>query len=337
MRICVIGAGAIGGLLGAKLVRAGNHVTLIDQGAHLAAIKRNGLKLIWEDGDEYVARPALATDDLSAAGPQDIIVLALKAHYLEQIAPDIDGLLGPDTMIVTVQNGIPWWYFHRIGGPLDGTRLETVDPGGVLEKNIDSGRIIGCVVYPAASIPEPGIIQHVEGDRLPVGELDGQLTPRVQRLHDTLVEAGFRSRILDDIRSEIWLKAWGNLSFNPISALTHATLAEICQAPETRHLAAEMMREAQEIGEKLGATFRHTIEKRIAGAEGVGAHKTSMLQDVEFGRSLEIEALIGSVLELGRLTDTPTPSIAAVYACTKLLNRSILKRRAGVTFQSAAQ
>jgi len=337
MRICVIGAGAIGGLLGAKLALTGNEVTLFDQGAHLEAIKQDGLKLIWEDGREFIARPTLATDDLSAAGPQDIVVLALKAHFLEQIAAEVGQLVGPDTMIVTVQNGIPWWYFHGFGGKLDGTRLETVDPGGVLEKNIDGGRIIGCVIYPAASVPEPGVIQHSEGNRLPVGELDGRTTDRVQRLHGVLVEAGFRSRILDDIRSEIWFKAWGNLSFNPISALTHATLAEICQAPETRRLAAEMMRESQDIAEKLGVTFRHTIEKRITGAESVGAHKTSMLQDVELGRSLEIEALIGSVLELGRLTDTPAPSIEAVYACTKLLNRSILKRQAGVTFQSAAQ
>jgi ketopantoate reductase len=337
MRICVVGAGAIGGLLGAKLALADNEVTLFDQGAHLEAIKRNGLKLIWEDDSEFVAHPALATDDLAAVGPQDIVILAVKAHYLEQIAAEIGQMVGPETMIVTVQNGIPWWYFHGFGGKLDGTRLDTVDPGGVLEKNIDGRRIIGCVVYPAAAVPEPGVIQHSEGDRLPVGELDGRITDRVQRLHDTLVDAGFRSRILDDIRSEIWLKAWGNLSFNPISALTHATLAEICQAPETRRLAAEMMREAQEIAEKLGVTFRHTIEKRIAGAESVGAHKTSMLQDVELGRSLEIEALIGSVIELGRLTDTPAPSIEAVYACTKLLNRSILKQQAGVTFQSAAQ
>jgi len=206
----------------------------------------------------------------------------------------------------------------------------------VLEKNIDSARIIGCVVYPAAGVPEPGVIKHVEGDRFPIGELDGRHSERVQKLHDVLVKAGFRSRILDDIRSEIWLKAWGNLSFNPISALTHATLESICTMPETRNLAATMMAEAQDIAQKLGITFRHTIEKRIEGARNVGAHKTSMLQDVELGRSLEIEALVGAVLELGRIAETPAPSIAAVYACVKLLNKTMLLEGAGIRVSDAA-
>jgi 2-dehydropantoate 2-reductase len=244
--------------------------------------------------------------------------------------------MGPGTMIVTVQNGIPWWYFHKHGGPHDGERLKSLDPSGVLTKKIDGDRIIGCVVYPAAAVPEPGVIRHVEGDRFPIGELDGSASERVQRLYDTLLNAGFRSRILDDIRSEIWLKAWGNLSFNPISALTHATLVEICQFPDTRNLAAAMMRESQAIAEKLGITFRHTIEKRIEGAESVGAHKTSMLQDVELGRSLEIEALMGAVLELGRMTEIPAPSISAVYACVKLLNKVMLLKGAGVQVGAAA-
>ncbi len=336
MRICVVGAGAIGGLMGAKFALAGEEVTLIDQGAHLAAIQANGLKLVREDGSEHVVQDLRATDKFEDAGPQDLVILALKAHYLESIARDVPKLLGPETMIVTVQNGIPWWYFQRHGGPHDGRRLDSLDPTGVLEKNIDAARIIGCVVYPAADVPAPGVIHHVEGDRFPIGELDGSESARVTRLHDVLVKAGFRSRILDDIRSEIWLKAWGNLSFNPISALTHATLAAICQFPETRKLAATMMQEAQNIGGELGVTFRHTIEKRIDGAEGVGAHKTSMLQDVELGRSLEIEAIVGAVLELGRITETPAPSIAAVYACVKLLNRTMLLEGAGVRVGSAA-
>ncbi|RMD61588.1 MAG: 2-dehydropantoate 2-reductase, partial [Alphaproteobacteria bacterium] len=279
MRVCIVGAGAIGGLIAVRLALAGEEVTVIDCGAHLEAIRRNGLKLIWHDGTEYLATNLHATDSFAEAGAHDCIILALKAHHLPAVAPELNALYTPETTVVTVQNGIPWWYFQRHGGPYDGRRLETLDPDGVLEKNIDPQRIIGCVVYPAADVPTPGVIHHVEGDRLPIGELDGRESERIRRLHDMLVGAGFRSRILDDIRAEIWLKAWGNLSFNPISALTHATLEEICRFPETRALAATMMEEAQAIAHKLGITFRHTIEKRIAGAQSVGAHKTSMLQD----------------------------------------------------------
>jgi len=336
MRVCIVGAGAIGGLMGAKLALSGEEVTVIDQGAHLEAIKENGLKLIWEDGTEYVAEVAKVTDNLEEAGEQDLIILGLKAHYLDQVAKEISLITGPETMIVTVQNGIPWWYFHKHGGEFDGHPLDSLDPDRILTKNIDADKIIGCVVYPAAAVIEPGVIRHVEGDRFPIGELDGSESARVQKLKDTLENAGFRSRVLDDIRSEIWLKAWGNLSFNPISALTHATLVDICQFAETRKLAETMMTEAQAIAEKLGITFRHTIEKRIAGAEGVGAHKTSMLQDVESGRSLETEALIGAILELGNLTETPAPAIEAVYACVKLLNKVMVLEGAGVRVSAAA-
>lgn len=329
MKICVVGAGAIGGLMAVKFAQAGEDVTVIDQGAHLAAIRKNGLKLIWEDGSEHVAK-LKAVNKVADAGPQDVVILAVKAHFLDQVAREIDQSMGPDTVIMTVQNGLPWWYFHKHGGPHDGKRLFSLDPSGILTKQIDADRIVGCVVYPAAGVTEPGVIRHVEGDRFPVGELDGSQSPRAQMLHDLLVDAGFRSRILDDIRSEIWLKAWGNLSFNPISALTHATLVDICQFAETKALAAEMMREAQEIAEALGVTFRHTIEKRIAGAESVGAHKTSMLQDVEAGRSLETEALIGSILEMGKMVEVPTPSITAIYACVKLLNKVMLLEGGGV-------
>jgi ketopantoate reductase len=336
VKICVVGAGAIGGLLGAKFALAGNEVTVIDRGAHLEAIQKNGLKLIDLDGGEAAARSIEAKDSLDGLPRQDLIVLAVKAHFLDSIARQIPALADAETTIMTVQNGIPWWYFHRHGGPHDGRRLRSVDPSGVLEKYIDSGLIVGCVVYSAAEVPEPGVIHHIEGDYFPVGELDGRESERARRLYDLLVAAGFRSRILDDIRSEIWLKAWGNLSFNPISALTHATLAAICELPETRRLAATMMREAQDIAETLGVTFRHSIEKRIAGAEQVGAHKTSMLQDVELGRSLEIEALVGAVLELAEITETPAPSIAAVYACVKLLNKTMLSEGGGLRIGHAA-
>ena len=336
MKICVVGAGAIGGLMGIKLALSGEEVTVIDQGAHLQAIQENGLKLIWQDSTEYVAEVAKATDKVEDAGVQDLIILSLKAHYLEQVAKQIPKITGPDTMIVTVQNGIPWWYFHNHGGEFDGRPIESLDPDGVLGKNIDADKIIGCVVYPAGAVSAPGVIHHVEGDRFPIGELDGSESERVRKLYDLLVNAGFRSRILDDIRSEIWLKAWGNLSFNPISALTHATLVDICQFRETRKLAETMMAEAQAIAEKLGITFRHTIEKRITGAESVGAHKTSMLQDVEAARSLKTEALIGAILELGKMTETPAPAIEAVYACVKLLNKVMLLEGAGVRVSDAA-
>jgi ketopantoate reductase len=335
MRICVVGAGAIGGLMAAKLASAGHPVSVIDMGPHLAAIRDNGLKLIWEDGSEQVAR-VNAVESAAAAGPQDLVILAVKAHFLDQVVREIEAMLEPETMIMTVQNGLPWWYFQRHGGRYDGQKLESLDPSGILSRKIDPKRVIGCVVYPAAHVSAPGVIHHAEGDRFPIGELDGKETERAKWVHDVLVSAGLKSRILSDIRSEIWLKAWGNLSFNPISALTHATLVEICQFPETRALAADMMREAQAVAEKLGIRFRHTIEKRIEGAEGVGAHKTSMLQDVELGRSLETEALVGSILELAKLTDTPAPSIQAVYACVKLLNKVMLTEGGGIRLNKAA-
>ena len=334
MRVCVVGAGAIGGLMAVKLSLAGNDVTVIDQGSHLAAIQKEGLKLIWEDGSEHVAK-VKGVGSAKEAGPQDLVILAVKAHFLDQVARDVEKLLDNDTMIMTVQNGMPWWYFHNYAGPLGGTRLKSLDPSGVLDRYIPANRIVGCVVYPAAALTEPGVIKHVEGDRFPIGELDGTVGARVQKLYDLLVAAGFRSRILDDIRSEVWLKAWGNLSFNPISALTHATLEDICTFKETRELAATMMAEAQVIGEKLGVTFRHTIEKRIEGAQSVGKHKTSMLQDVEAGRSLETEALIGAILEMGKLVEAPAPAIEAVYACVKLLNKTMLLEHAGVTLKKA--
>jgi 2-dehydropantoate 2-reductase len=328
-KICVVGAGAIGGLMAAKFALGGDEVTVIDQGTHLAAIQKNGIKLEWHDGKVEVAR-VKAVDKAADAGKQDLVVLAVKAHFLDQVVREIDHMLGPGTIVLTVQNGLPWWYFQRLGGKYDNHKLESLDPSGILTKKIDPPRIIGCVVYPAAAVTAPGVIHHVEGDRFPIGELDGKVTERAKSLHDTFVKAGLKSRVLPDIRSEIWLKAWGNLSFNPISALTHATLVDICQFAETRALAATMMQEAQTIAEKLGVKFRVSIEKRIAGAEAVGAHKTSMLQDVEAGRSLETEALIGSILEMAKITNTPAPAIESVYALVKLLNKVMLTEGAGV-------
>ena len=319
MRICVVGAGAIGGFMGAKLALAGSDVTLIARGRHLDAIRAHGLKLIMADGTELVATNTEATDDINAAGTHDVVILALKAHQIAAVAADLPTLYGPDTSVVTVQNGIPWWYFQKHGGEFDGRRLESVDPDGTIERYIPPERIIGSIAYPATDKPQPGVIKHVEGNRFPLAELDGSETDRVTRLAAVFTDAGFKSKVTADLRSQIWLKAWGNLSFNPISALTGATLVEICQFPETRALATAMMHEAQEIAHKLGVTFRHTIEQRIAGAEKVGEHKTSMLQDVEAGRPLELDALVGVVAELGRLTDTPTPSIDAVYASVKLM------------------
>tara|TARA_R110001599_G_scaffold353676_1_gene595103 strand:+ start:133569 stop:134573 length:1005 start_codon:yes stop_codon:yes gene_type:complete len=333
MKIAVIGAGAIGGYVGVKLALAGEDVTFIVRGANLEAISKNGVKLIMADGVEHVAKNVKATNNYGEAGQQDIIVLAMKAHQLEAIADDLPKLIGPETVIVTMQNGIPFWYFHKHGGKLAGTRVESVDPTGKITAQIPADRVIGCVVYPASELIAPGVIRHIEGERFPVGELDGSTSDRVTRVSECFTNAGFKSPVLDNIRSEIWLKLWGNLTFNPISALSHSTLQDICQYPLTRDLAASMMTEAQTIANKLDITFRVTLEKRIAGAEKVGKHKTSMLQDVEAGRDPEIDALVGSVAELGRLTDTPTPHIDTVYALVKLLGKTMEEESGCVKLQ----
>jgi 2-dehydropantoate 2-reductase len=333
MKICVVGAGAIGGYMGVKLALAGNDVTLIARGAHLEAIKKNGLKLILEDGTEQHAKDVKATSVMAEAGPQDIVILALKAHQVAPVAKDLRALFGPDTTLVATQNGIPWWYFQKHGGEFEGRRVETVDPNGEIMANVEVERIVGCVVYPAAEISAPGVIRHIEGNRFSVGELDGAETPRIKKISEVFAQAGMKSPILSNVRAEIWLKLWGNLSFNPISALTHATLVDICQFPLTRSLAAAMMTEAQTIANKLGIQFRVPLEKRIAGAEAVGKHKTSMLQDIEAGRPIELEALVGSVVELGRLTQTPTPHIDSVYACASLLAKTLGEQRGRLHIQ----
>jgi 2-dehydropantoate 2-reductase len=251
------------------------------------------------------------------------VILAMKAHQVEAVANEVPKLFGPDTVVVTMQNGVPYWYFHRHGGDLAGSIVRSVDPTGLIGSTIPAERVIGCVVYPASELIAPGVVRHIEGDRFPVGELDGSSSARVATVSQCFTHAGFKAPVLDDIRAEIWLKLWGNLTFNPISALTRSTLLDICQYPPTRELAAAMMTEAQTIAHKLGITFRVGLEKRISGAEKVGRHKTSMLQDVEARRAPEVEALVGAVVELGRLTHTPTPHIDAVYALTKLLAGTI--------------
>jgi len=336
MKIAIIGAGAIGGYVGAKLALAGEEVTFLVRGANLDAIRRNGVRLIMADGSELAARDVRATNDYAEAGVQDVVILAMKAHQVDAVVGSLPALIGPETVIVTMQNGIPFWYFHQHGGALAGSVVHSVDPEGALLAGIPVDRVIGCVVYPASELVAPGVVRHVEGDRFPIGELDGSTSERVQRVSACFTHAGFKSPVLADIRAEMWLKLWGNLTFNPISSLAHATLVDICQYPLTRELAADMMREAQAVANKLGIEFRVPLEKRIAGAEKVGKHKTSMLQDIEAGRAPEIDALVGSVVELGRLTDTPTPHIDTVYALVKLLSRTMSEERGQVRMTALA-
>jgi 2-dehydropantoate 2-reductase len=328
LKIAIIGVGAIGGYVGTRLALAGEDVTFIARGANLAALRSRGIRLVNADGSEQSVEHVKATDDYGAAGPQDLVILTMKAHQVEAVALDVPKLFGSDTVVVPMQNGIPYWYFHRHAGALAGTQVHSVDPSGLIGKHIPCERVIGCVVYPAAELVSPGVIKHVEGNRFPVGEPDGTSSARVKRVSECFIRGGLQSPVLSDIRAEIWLKLWGNLTFNPISALSRATLADICQYPQSRAVAAAMMSEAQTVANKLGITFRVSIDKRIAGAERVGHHKTSMLQDVESARTLEIDALLGSVVELARLTETPTPHIDTVYALTKLLAKSVEESRA---------
>ncbi|HET9976101.1 MAG TPA: 2-dehydropantoate 2-reductase [Burkholderiaceae bacterium] len=327
MKIAVIGAGAIGGYVAHALASAGEDVTVVARGANLAAIRRHGLKRIAADGSESTAALA-ATDDYAAAGVQDVVILAMKAQQVEAILDRLPLLIGPETMVVPMQNGIPFWYFHEHGGALAGSVVRSVDPHGRLAATIPAAQVIGCVVYPAAELVAPGVIRHVEGERFPLGELDGRASTRVQRLSDAFQRGGLKAPVLADIRAELWLKLWGNASFNPISALTRATLVDLCRFEPTRMLATGMMREMQAIAATLGITIRVSIERRIAGAQSVGAHKTSMLQDIEAGRETEIDALVGSVIELGRMTGMPTPQLDAVYALVKLLEAAPARARA---------
>ncbi|HZH48056.1 MAG TPA: 2-dehydropantoate 2-reductase, partial [Roseococcus sp.] len=304
LKICVFGAGAIGGLMAAKLAMRGEaEVTVIARGPHLAAMQAQGLRLRSE-GAELVAHPRCVAT-AAEAGPQDYVVVTLKAHSLPSAAPQMQPLLGPETAIVSAVNGVPWWYFHKLGGPHEGRRVDSVDPGGVVSALLPPERAIGCIVYPAAEVPEPGVIEHGYGDRFTLGEPDGSRSPRVNALSEALIAAGFKAPVRPRIRDELWVKLWGNLAFNPISALTGATLDVLTADAGQRHVAREMMLEAQAVGEALGVRFGIDVDKRIAGAAEVGAHKTSMLQDLERGRPMEIDALLGAVVELAELVDRP--------------------------------
>ena len=321
-RICVFGAGAIGGYVGARLALKGEaDVSLVARGAHLAAMKANGLTLK-QDGETHVVRPTV-TDDPKQLGPQDYIILTLKAHGLAGVIDQMMPLIGKDTAILFAQNGIPWWYFHGVGGPLEGTRLESVDPGGVIWNRIGPERALGSVVWQAAEIEAPGVIAHHYGDRMPIGEPTGEKTERALVLSRLLTSAGIKSPVRPNLRNEIWLKLWGNLSFNPVSVLTLGTLADLATDPGTRRVIRTMMEEARAVAEKLGITFAVDADERMDMAAKVGAHRTSMLQDVEAGRPTELDALLGVVIELGRIVQIGTPSLQLVYDLCKFRSRQL--------------
>jgi len=318
-KICIYGAGSIGGLLGAGLAAAGSDVTLIARGPHLEAMQKNGLTLE-KDGDRTTVHPN-AVENPADAGPQDYVIITLKAHSVPGIVDAMQPLLGPDTTVVWGVNGIPWWYFYDLDGPYRDHRLETLDPGNKQWDGIGPERILHTIVYPAAEVIEPGVVRHIEGDRFNLGEPSGEKTERAQRLASILMKAGFRAPIRPRIRDEIWVKLWGNVSFNPISALTGATLEGMCNDPDVRPVIRTMMVEAQQVAEALGVKFAIDVDKRIDGGAAVGAHKTSMLQDLERGRPMEIDAIVGAVAEMGRLTEIPTPTVDAVLALVKLRAR----------------
>ena len=335
MKIAIVGAGAIGGFLGTRLSIAGEDVTFIARRRNLEAINTDGFRLVLEDGTQEHAPGVRAVERMADAGPQDAVLITLKAHQLREVVGELPALFGPDTLVVTMINGVPWWYFHGLAGPYEGRVVTSVDPDGAIAAAIEPRRIIGSVVYPAAELVAPGLVKLIEGNRFTLGEPSGERTPRVEALSQALMKAGFKAPIARDIRSELWIKLWGNLSFNPISALTHATLEDICRFPATRQLAARMMAEGQAVAESLGVKFKISLQQRLAGAEAVGAHKTSMLQDVEAGRALELEALVGAVIELGRISGTPTPTIEAVYAATSLLTRTLSAQHGKLAVQRA--
>lgn len=326
MKFAVLGAGAIGGFLAARLALAGHEVAVLARGRNLEVIGAQGLRLIEADGRELAATTVGAVADLADAGPAEVLLLCVKAHQVSALRPAIAAALAaaPSKMLVTMVNGVPWWYFQRLPGAWEGRVLESVDPGGELAASIDPACVVGGVVYPAAELVEPGLVRVIEGNRFTLGEPDGSRSERIEALSQALMGAGFKAPVSKDIRAEIWLKLWGNLCFNPISALTQATLEDIARFGPTRALVARMMGEGQAVAEALGVRFRIGIEQRIAGAEAVGAHKTSMLQDIEAGREPELAALVGAVIELGQVTGVATPTIEAVSALAALLGRQAL-------------
>lgn len=320
MKICIFGAGAIGGYVAAKLAQAGADVSVVARGPHLLAMQEKGLTLL-EEGRDAVTVPITASDNAADLGPQDYVLVTLKAHSVPAVVGAMQPLIAEHTTVVSGVNGVPWWYFHKLGGPFEGTRLASVDPGDVQWNGFGPDRILGCVVYPATEVIAPGTIKHIEGNRFSLGEPDGSKSDRAKALSAILASAGLRAPVRPRIRDEIWLKLWGNLSFNPISALTHATLDVLCTDPGTRAVARGMMIEAQEIAERLGVTFPVDVDKRIDGGAAVGAHRTSMWQDLDLGRPMEIDALVSSVQELGHLTGIATPTIDTVASLIKLRAR----------------
>jgi 2-dehydropantoate 2-reductase len=326
--VCIVGAGAIGGLLGVRLAVAGQQLSVLARGASLAAIRSDGMRLIEPDGSVLETSDVVASDDFAELGPQDLVILALKAQQITDVASQLPLLYHDDTIVLPLQNGVPWWFFQKFPGPFEGRRLHSLDPDGTLERHIPVERIVGSVAYPAVERDAPGLFRLIEGDRFPVGELDGDRSDRVVEIARVLGDAGFKSRVQTDIRSHLWVKAWGNLAMNPISALTGATLGEIGAFAPTRALAAQMMHESADVAAKLGLHLRLSVEQRIEGAEKVGDHKTSMLQDVEAGRVLEIEPLVGSFIELGQLTETAMPATETVYALVSLLNSRLSQNTA---------
>ena len=323
MKFAIYGAGAIGAYLGALLARSGEDVTLIARGPHLQAMRTNGVRIITSKEDTSV--PVRATDDPDEVGPVDVVVLGVKAHGLPAIAGKLGPLLSSETSVLAAQNGVPWWYFYKHGGALEGTNLATLDPDGVINRNICIDRVIGCVVYPSAVVLEPGVIQHVEGDRFSIGELDGSTTDRCKQIAEAFIRSGLRCPIRPRIRQDIWVKLLGSVAFNPLSALTRATLEQLATDPEISFVAREVMAEADTIARALGVPIPVTIEQRLNGAAKVGAHKTSMLQDLELGRPMELGALVGAVIELGETLGIKTPTTRIVYGCAKLLEANSLR------------
>ncbi|HEY4888905.1 MAG TPA: 2-dehydropantoate 2-reductase [Candidatus Dormibacteraeota bacterium] len=320
MRVAILGAGATGGFLGARLAKAGADVVLIARGPHLEAMRRDGLRLIEPDGESTVR--VEATDDLGAIRGADAVFVTLKAHSVPAIAEGLAANLGAETAVVSAQNGIPWWYFQRHGGELEGTYLETVDPGGKVARAIDPGRVIACIVYPATSVVGPGIVRHIDGEKFSLGELDGVRTQRVLALSSVLTSAGLKAPVQSRIRQELWVKLLGNAVFNPLSALTRASLGEMAESPVLAPIVRAAMEEVDAVARRLGVEIPVTIDQRIRGAARVGAHKTSMLQDMEAGRPMEIDAVVGSVVELAGRLKVPVPHLQTTYACVKLLATS---------------
>ncbi len=329
MRFLIAGAGAIGGYIGAKLAQAGTDVTLFARGAHLKAMQDHGVRVVAAEGSEeaaFEARPRVI-GDLKDAGEFDVIVLGVKAHGLTSLAPSITPLIGPNTTVLSTQNGIPWWYFEHGTGEFAGMHLERVDPGSVIAKAIPAKSVVGSLVYFATDLAEPGVIRHIEGNRISLGEPDGTRSDRIKAIAETLIKAGLRAPVTTRLRSEMFVKLLGNAAFNPISALTRATLVKMARDPEVRAVVTEIMTEVSAIATRLGITLPISIEQRIAGAEAVGEHKTSMLQDLELGRPMELECIAGALVELGEKLNIPTPSLRTVYACTRLLGETLASQR----------